>query len=754
MQWERIVQKLVIFFFSSRRRHTRFLPVSWARRCVQETEPALIRITSVTGHIYITDFSDEFQDWHKVDPVLLFDATTVKKEANPENNLVQHLRQEANDASYLVLWLDNDKEGENICFEVLENVRDIMKQEPFQQVYRAKFSSITKQDLLHTFNTLSEGPNQFEAISVDARQIIDLKIGVAFSRFQTVYLKKRYENLTQRLVTYGPCQTPTLGFCVERHLEIAAFQQQQFWRIVPQFQLPDGRLQSIDWDQDRTYRQDEANSVKQDIARVNVFQVVEVTSKEGSRGRPEGLDTVHLLKSASSQLKIGPNQAMQIAEKLYLGGYVTYPRTESTTYPRNFDLMGVLNGLLQLPNYNEYVERLLQEGLERPKQGKDAGDHPPITPTLKTPSPGELNKEEWKMYDYISRHFLGTVSADAKFSKRIVKFQAGNHKFTLQGTTILNVGFTQIMTWVKLYDKMIPDFQEGQSLIPVKVEIVPGKTTPPEHLTESDLITLMEKNGIGTDASVAQHVGNICDRNYVKVVGNNRKLVPTDLGVALVSAYNKIDQELVAPNLRSNIEKSVELIAKGSADCKKVLEEVLAIFKEKFLYFRENVQDMDIYFKEVFITYQDAINSASFLSECGRCGQQMKYLPNSNKLNCPKCRFTYSLPQGGEICVFEEEAKCPIDNFQLVMFKPNSLDSQPLLLCPNCYNKSPYPQISNHLKCQDCPNTECKYNGFVFGVSNGVMQNTMQSEPPNHMDNRQPFSMSLAQNQNLSLIHI
>eukprot|EP01015_Nassula_variabilis_P000097 TRINITY_DN1003_c0_g1_i8.p2 TRINITY_DN1003_c0_g1~~TRINITY_DN1003_c0_g1_i8.p2 ORF type:complete len:133 (+),score=8.21 TRINITY_DN1003_c0_g1_i8:258-656(+) len=132
----------------------------------------------------------------------------------------------------------------------------------------------------------------------------------------------------------------------------------------------------------------------------------------------------------------------------------------------------------------------------------------------------------------------------------------------------------------------------------------------------------------------------------------------------------------------------------------------------------------------------------------------MKYLPNSNKLNCPKCRFTYSLPQGGEICVFEEEAKCPIDNFQLVMFKPNSLDSQPLLLCPNCYNKSPYPQISNHLKCQDCPNTECKYNGFVFGVSNGVMQNTMQSEPPNHMDNRQPFSMSLAQNQNLSLIHI
>ena len=59
------------------------------------------------------------------------------------------------------------------------------------------------------------------------------------------------------------------------------------------------------------------------------------------------------------------------------------------------------------------------------------------------------------------------------------------------------------MPWIKIYDKTIPDFQEGQSFIPSKVDIVPGKTTPPEHLTESDLITAMEKNGIGTDASVA-----------------------------------------------------------------------------------------------------------------------------------------------------------------------------------------------------------------------------------------------------------
>lgn len=144
--------------------------------------------------------------------------------------------------------------------------------------------------------------------------------------------------------------------------------------------------------------------------------------------------------------------------------------------------------------------------------------------------------------------------------------------------------------------------------MPTRIDIVAGKTTPPDYLTESDLITLMEKNGIGTDASMASHINNICERNYVVVRGLHRKLVPTPLGVSLVEAYNKIDSELVAPNLRSNIEKSVDLIAKGIADSKKVLEEVLAIFMEKFQYFRDNIGEMDKYFKDTFVTYYDAIS--------------------------------------------------------------------------------------------------------------------------------------------------
>lgn len=73
----------------------------------------------------------------------------------------------------------------------------------------------------------------------------------------------------------------------------------------------------------------------------------------------------------------------------------------------------------------------------------------------------------------------------------------------------------------------------------------------------------MEQNGIGTDASMAQHINNICEREYVTVLGQSRRLIPTELGRALVHSYKAIDNELVVPELRSSIEKSVDCIAKG-----------------------------------------------------------------------------------------------------------------------------------------------------------------------------------------------
>lgn len=141
------------------------------------------------------------------------------------------MKTEAQDISYLVLWLPNDREGENECFEVIQNVREGMRQEENKQIYRARFSSLAREDLIDAFNNLSSGPNIQESKAVDTRQIIDLKLGVAFSRFQTRYLRRKYPTLDTKLVTYGPCQTPTLGFCVDRDDEIREFVSKPYYKV-------------------------------------------------------------------------------------------------------------------------------------------------------------------------------------------------------------------------------------------------------------------------------------------------------------------------------------------------------------------------------------------------------------------------------------------------------------------------------------------------------------------------------------------
>jgi len=82
--------------------------------------------------------------------------------------------------------------------------------------------------------------------------------------------------------------------------------------------------------------------------------------------------------------------------------------------------------------------------MRNPRGGKDVGDHPPITPTNKTPSRDALHGDEWRLYDYVARHFLATVSSDAKLIKRNVVFRAGQHEFTLNGSTAKSPGFTEV----------------------------------------------------------------------------------------------------------------------------------------------------------------------------------------------------------------------------------------------------------------------------------------------------------------------
>lgn len=679
-------------------------------------EMVTFRMTSVCGHVMSLDFVGKYNNWDRVDPAELFVCPTEKKEANPKLKMPHFLAQEARGCDYLILWLDCDKEGENICYEVITAVQSVMRRPLYNDdvIYRAHFSAITEKDIKTAMANLGK-PNENEARSVDARQELDLRIGCAFTRFQTKFFQGKYGNLDASLISYGPCQTPTLGFCVQRHDEIQTFKPELYWYIQVSVQTSDGREVTLDWDRVRCFEKDIATMFLHEIREHTTAQVISVVTKEKYKSRPLALNTVELMRVASAGLGMGPHHAMLIAEKLYTQGYISYPRTETTHYPENFDLLSPLRQQQSSSEWGTEVRVILAEGINKPRKGHDAGDHPPITP-MKLATRNDLEGDAWKLYDYITRHFIATVSKDCKYLSTTVTFNIGSESFTCTGKTLLDPGYTTVMHWQAFAkNETVPTFTQGEEANIQDVKLVECQTCPPDYLTEAELITLMEKHGIGTDASIPVHINNICQRNYV-TVGAGRKLIPTTLGIVLVHGYQKIDPELVLPTMRSAVEEQLNLIARGQADYDAVLRHTVEIFKLKFQYFVKNIEGMDQLFE---VSFSPLATSGKAHSRCGKCRRYMKYIQaKPSRLHCSHCDETFNLPQNGNVRIYKE-LKCPLDDFELLSWS-TGVRGKSFPLCPYCYNHPPFREMKKGSGCNSCTHPTCPHSLNSNGVSSCV----------------------------------
>lgn len=445
----------------------------------------------------------------------------------------------------------------------------------------------------------------------------------------------------------------------------------------------------MEWSRGRLFDQSIAETFVQMIQADKLLICESIKSSETRRTRPQPMNTVEMLKLASSRLGIGPHSAMKLAEELYLCGYLSYPRTESTSYPASFDIRETLMELRRTDEYGWYVSELLSKGHTRPKAGVDMGDHPPITPVSYAPG---LSGDKGRLYELIVRHFLATVSEDAIYisTKVTCRGPTSGELFSITGRREINPGFLAISgTGNSEQNVELPEYlREGQQFRICDVKIRSGKTSPPDFLTESELIGLMEKHGIGTDASIATHINNIIVRNYA-AIGSGRTLVPTALGVVLVHGYLRIDPALVLPEVRATIENFCNLVAKGEATKQQVVSHSLRNFAAKFDYFCANIERMDSLFEASF---SPLAATGKYLCKCGKCSRYMRFIPlKPQRLYCPTCEETYNLPQNGTIKLYKEY-KCPLDKFELVLFSLGntaSAQGKSYPLCPYCYSHPP-----------------------------------------------------------------
>lgn len=549
-------------------------------------------ITSVRGHLTELDFTQSYRPWSSHDPLLLLDAPVQVKISKDAESIAQNLRNEARNTHTLIIWTDCDREGEHIGAEV---IRECRKANARLVVKRARFSAIIASQIHAACRNAGE-LDWRAAAAVEARQELDLRVGAALTRLQTLGIKRSLPELDS-LISYGPCQFPTLGFVVDQYERVKSFVSENFWYITvadKRRQVPGKALQTVEfkWRRGHLFDEDTVTVLYKNCGESNAAIVRKVETKPVRKFKPYPLTTVELQKSGSRLLRMTPKIILDVAEKLYNRGFLSYPRTETDQYDRDFNFQLLLQKQAADVNWGTFARALNDGGLERPRDGKKNDKaHPPIHPTAHV---SNLSGDEAKVYEYVTRRFLACCSRDATGKQTHVEIEYGDEIFAASGLMILERNYLDVFPYDKWAGNILPSYSQGESFKPHACNMKVGSTTPPNYLTEADLVNLMDKNGIGTDATIAEHIAKVIDRGYVLACksGKTTYLLPSELGQGLVEGYNVIDFEksLSKPLLRRETEYRMNLICEGRRTKEETIQESIAEYRAVYLQARDQMR--------------------------------------------------------------------------------------------------------------------------------------------------------------------
>ncbi|KAM3427461.1 hypothetical protein MY4824_009430 [Beauveria thailandica] len=603
-----------------------------------------VTMTCVSGHLTNLEFTAEHKNWSFPPPESLFNAPVISNVYQDKKSIAQNLADQARYARLLVIWTDCDREGEHIGQEIVDAAK---KGNAQLQVKRARFSNIERAHVLSAAMRLIDlDVRQVNAVA--ARMELDLRIGYAFTRFMTNNLRPLggpMENLT---LSYGSCQFPTLGFVVDRYFRVKNFVPEPFWGIKVTHSRQ-GKQVFFSWSRYRLFDRMTTIILYERCLAAKMAKITKVQEKPTRRFKPLPLTTVELQKAATRLLRMSGQQAMTIAEGLYNKGFISYPRTETDRFDKGMNLRALVQKQTPDQRWGDFAQGLVDGGFQQPREGRhDDKAHPPIHP-ITYAAPSVLNYDEGRLYEYVVRRFLACCSEDAKGSATEIDLQYGEEMFSTCGVIVLERNYLNVYVYEKWNDTAeLPKFTVGEQFEPTEAMMTEGKTGPPSYLTEADLIALMDANGIGTDATMAEHIQKIQDREYVATTdragatgggndddgndnngngddgaqagrgvrgrgrgrerargrggrdggggtgrgrGNIKVFVPTQLGVALILGFDRMDFDtsLGKPFLRKEMELKMKAICEGRLSKDAMLRESISQYRQVFMQSQERL---------------------------------------------------------------------------------------------------------------------------------------------------------------------
>lgn len=552
-------------------------------------------LTWAIGHLCELISPDEYdQKWKKwsLDTLPIIPTKfqhKVTKSKWKQFNIIKDLvhRTEVNE---IIIAGDAEREGEAIIRIILTQCRN---QKPMKRLW---ISSLTSKAVVKGFENLLEEEQTrniyYEALS---RSCADWLVGMNASRAYTLLLQKKG---ISDVFSTGRVQTPTLALIVKREHEIENFKSEPFWEVMATFNM-DQKVYNGKWHNNGESRlQDE--KMAQNIAQFCKGKEAAIDSieKERKEFQPPFLFNLSSLQATANKLfKFSPQKTLEIAQKLYVKGIISYPRSDSSYVTKEEAALfpDTLQKISGLDSFKKYFPLPIDSLLENKRyvNEKKVTDHYAIIPTEQVTDPSKMSAEEEKIYTLIVKRLIAAHYEKAIFDYTTIHtLVEGRASFISKGREQIQEGWRKVIYGKKKEEDVdedeqdLPSLQEGEKGIVQDVKVKNGKTQPPKRYTEGQLITLMKTagkhledeelvkvlnktQGLGTEATRAGIIGVLINRKYIEVKKN--QVYATNKGKVLIQSIGP--SILASPEMTAKWERRLNEIGEGNASAQDFMEQ-------------------------------------------------------------------------------------------------------------------------------------------------------------------------------------